>query len=375
MSPLPAQAGAALGGRSWDMTATLDRGADDEGVIYATGTENAGFSFFVQGGELVFDYNAFGDHQILVADRRGSRRRQPRRRPGAPYRTARPEPSRLLIDGEPCGERDLPLLMTVISSVGPSVGYDHGSAVSDRYESPFPFSGTLHRVDIDADPEHKHHDPAEVAEAEIARRGGAPVTNLAADEAAVDGRTARRDRNRDLVLDAVIALFTEGKLAPNAAEVAERSGVSLRSVYRYFEDQDALVRAAIARHAELVAPLHEVADLGIGPFDERVRRFVACRIRLYEAAAPTARATLVRAPTNHYLRDEMARAREALRVQAEAMFEPELAAMSAAERRAAAAALDTLLQFESAEHLRVRLGFTPAQTADVLRRTLTALLT
>lgn len=201
------------------------------------------------------------------------------------------------------------------------------------------------------------------------------MTNLAADEAAVDGRTARRDRNRDLVLDAVIALFTEGELAPNAAEVAERSGVSLRSVYRYFEDQDALVRAAIARHAELVAPLHEVPDLGVGPFDERVHRFVACRIRLYEAAAPTARATLLRAPTNRYLRDEMARAREALRVQAEAMFEPELAAMTAAERRAAAAALDTLLQFESAEHLRVRLGFTPAQTADVLRRTLTALLT
>ena len=73
----------------------------------------------------------------------------------------------LLIDGVPCGERDLPLLMTVISSVGPSVGYDHGSAVSERYHSPFPFSGKLHRVDVDADPEQKHHDPADVAEAEM----------------------------------------------------------------------------------------------------------------------------------------------------------------------------------------------------------------
>ncbi len=66
---------------------------------------------------------------------------------------------------------------------------------------------------------------------------------------------------------------------------------------------------------------------------------------------------------------------EALRRQTEAMFAPELDAMRTPERRSAAAALDALLQFESAEHLRVRLGLTPAQTADALRRALTALLT
>ena len=62
-------------------------------------------------------------------------------------------------------------------------------------------------------------------------------------EPAVDGRTARRDRNRDAVLDAVIELFTEGHVGLVAADVAERSGVSLRSVYRYFDDLEALARA------------------------------------------------------------------------------------------------------------------------------------
>ncbi len=98
-------------------------------------------------------------------------------------------------------------------------------------------------------------------------------------------------------------------------------------------------------------------------------------MRLYDAAAPTARATLLRAPMNRYLREQMEQARETLREQTEAMFAPELAAMPAAQRRAVSAAADTLLQFESAEHLRVRLSLSPAQTADVLRRTLTALLT
>ena len=69
MSPLPAQAGAALGGRSFNMAATVERGESDEGVLYASGTENSGFSFFVQDSRLVFDYNAFGAHEIVVSDR------------------------------------------------------------------------------------------------------------------------------------------------------------------------------------------------------------------------------------------------------------------------------------------------------------------
>ncbi len=165
MSPLPAQAGAALGGRGWNMIASIDRSATDEGVLYATGTENAGFSFFVQDGHLIFDYNAFGDHTIVVSDRAvpigASRVSVQVRRIGARQGTVE-----LHIDGEATGSAELPLLMTVISSVGPSVGNDHGSAVSERYRAPFPFSGTLDRIDIDTDPDGKHHQSADIAAAE-----------------------------------------------------------------------------------------------------------------------------------------------------------------------------------------------------------------
>ncbi len=190
----------------------------------------------------------------------------------------------------------------------------------------------------------------------------------------LDGRTARRDRNRELVLDAVIELFTENPLEPNASEVANRSGVSLRSVYRYFEDRDDLVRAAIARHAERLAPLFELPGLGEGALDARITRFVQQRLRLYEGAASTARAALLRAPGNHLLREQMDRTRELLRRQMHDMFAPELMARRAAPRRATAAAIDTMFQFEAVEHLRHRLRYSPAQTSDVLRRTLTALL-
>jgi arylsulfatase len=38
--------------------------------------------------------------------------------------------------------------MSMMSSVGPSIGEDHGSAVSTRYTAPFRFSGVLHEIEI-----------------------------------------------------------------------------------------------------------------------------------------------------------------------------------------------------------------------------------
>ena len=46
----------------------------------------------------------------------------------------------------PAGSVELPLFMRMMSSVGPSVGADHGSAVSTRYAAPFSFTGVLHEV-------------------------------------------------------------------------------------------------------------------------------------------------------------------------------------------------------------------------------------
>ena len=39
-------------------------------------------------------------------------------------------------------------MMRLISTPGASLGRDHGSAVSTRYRAPYPFTGTLHDVEI-----------------------------------------------------------------------------------------------------------------------------------------------------------------------------------------------------------------------------------
>jgi arylsulfatase len=146
VSPLPAQAGPSIGGRSWDLDASVDRPSGAQGVLFATGTENSGVSFFVLDDRLVFDYNFFGDHHVVAS--------------AAPVpvgrsvlsvrfrRTGKGGTATVVIDGESCGSVEIPTVMRVISSVGASIGFDHGSAVSERYEAPFAFQGTLERLDV-----------------------------------------------------------------------------------------------------------------------------------------------------------------------------------------------------------------------------------
>ncbi|MCB1017734.1 MAG: sulfatase-like hydrolase/transferase, partial [Acidimicrobiales bacterium] len=146
MTPLPAQVAAAIGGRSWDLDATIERPDGAGGVLYASGTANSGVSLFVQDDRLVFDYNCFGDHQIVESDVPVPTGRSV---VGVRFRRSGDTAvATLVVDGADAGSVDVPFAMRIMSSVGPSVGYDHGSPVSRRYDDEFAFSGTLERVDI-----------------------------------------------------------------------------------------------------------------------------------------------------------------------------------------------------------------------------------
>ena len=69
------------------------------------------------------------------------------------------------IDGADAGAADLAFLMVMMSSLGPSIGFDHGSPVSPRYQAPFAFTGVLHEVVIQANPERFPGEHAEADEA------------------------------------------------------------------------------------------------------------------------------------------------------------------------------------------------------------------
>ena len=147
MAPLAAQASAAINGRSFDMKADIDRQAGQGGVLYATGTQNAGVSFFVHDDHLVFDYNAFDDHTVVTSTApvpTGESMVEVQvRRTGARTGTIT-----LRIDEVEVGQADIPLFLSMMSSTGPTVGFDGGSPVSPLYAAPNRFTGELRVVDI-----------------------------------------------------------------------------------------------------------------------------------------------------------------------------------------------------------------------------------
>jgi AcrR family transcriptional regulator len=193
-------------------------------------------------------------------------------------------------------------------------------------------------------------------------------------EAEVDGRTARRDRNRSTVLDAVLALFSEGNLQPRPEDVASRSGVSLRSVYRYYSDPAALLQAAMRRHLESVTPLLQIQAIGAGPLLERVDRLVDARLRLYEAIAPAARAARLAARDNEVIRARMGETEELLRGQVSRHFEPELTSLTPRFRRAISDAIDALVQLEALDYLFVERALPAREVAETLRIAIAQLL-
>ena len=148
MSPIPSQPSPSPGGRSWDMVASISRDAGDEGVIWATGSASSGVSIFVQNDRLIVDYNSFDERTVVESDLA-----VPTGASAVGVRFARTDRTTgtvsLTVDGQPAGTADLPYMMRMISSLGASLGRDHGSSVSERYEGPYPFSGVLHEVTIE----------------------------------------------------------------------------------------------------------------------------------------------------------------------------------------------------------------------------------
>ena len=201
-----------------------------------------------------------------------------------------------------------------------------------------------------------------------------PAGEPAAAHGMGDGRRAWRDRNLNAVVDALLDLFGEGHLRPGADEIAARSGVSRRSVFRYFDDLDSLDRVAIERQTARVSHLLEIEEPGVGTIDERIERLVAQRLRLFEAIFPVARVSRLRAPFEPIVAEELARGRRAFRRQVERQFADELSGLRGGERNAVLGAAEVLCSFEAYELMRVGHGQTARQIGEVMRRGLTGLL-
>jgi AcrR family transcriptional regulator len=206
----------------------------------------------------------------------------------------------------------------------------------------------------------------------MAGAAGATRTVVAHDgEHRVDGRSQRSERSRRAAVEALLDLVNDGEARPTAQQIAERSGVSLSTIFRLYDDLDALNAAAIAAQRERIAPLIVPLDAE-GSLTARIDQWVDTRAKLYEAISPVRRFAKGLAPTSDRLTNELRSFDRFLSRQATDLFAPERAgephAGVVAELVDALTSWDTWDRLRRAQGLSVRKA--KATVAEGLHRVL-----
>lgn len=176
------------------------------------------------------------------------------------------------------------------------------------------------------------------------------------------------------MIDALLACFDEGDLRPAASDIAARAGVSERSVFRHFDDLEALASEAFDRQFARVAD-YFAPPSAEGSLEKRISALVDQRCRLYERMANLIRAANQSAVNSSTMATHVRERRAWLRDQVAAQFAPELADLGARDRRLLLASLDATTSLEHLDYLRRNAAVGARDLKTVLRRALAALLT
>ncbi len=193
------------------------------------------------------------------------------------------------------------------------------------------------------------------------------------DTAPQDGRAARSERTRAAVVEALLGLIDEGDVRPTAARIAERAGVSLRSVFQHFEDLELLYANAADRQLQRLIALTKPVPRD-GPLAGRIAAFTEQRARLLEPISPVRRSAILSEPFSPAIAKRLRWARNRGRLEVERVFVIEIKPRSAPDRRELIEALTAASSWSAWEALRSHQGLTPAQARKVMARTLRALL-
>lgn len=190
----------------------------------------------------------------------------------------------------------------------------------------------------------------------------------------IDGRRLRSERTKQLIIEAYLALARESSpRSPTAAEIAERAGYSVRSVFERFPDirtlQIAAVDYAIAQLAALGPP--RGAD---GDRRTRLESHVVTRAQTCERWLPLWRSLIVNQGDSAELKDRIKLSRDRAIARLELMFAPELARLAVEDRRQMLIALEALTDVESWARMREFFGLSFEEACTVWRRAIDRLL-
>lgn len=188
----------------------------------------------------------------------------------------------------------------------------------------------------------------------------------------IDGRRARGLRTRDAIVTALMDLITNGDVAPTAQRIADRAGVSVRSVYQHFTDVEGLYADASARTFDWVLSMSRDIDPAWDR-ERRVEEYVAARSAVLEALTPFNRASRLIEPQSEAIRRNRQVMQRQSRERLALAFAPELGRLEGSSRANLLNILDVLASWPAWEHLR-NVGLSVRTARQVLRSAITTQL-
>lgn len=183
-----------------------------------------------------------------------------------------------------------------------------------------------------------------------------------------DGRRQRGSRNRAEIVQAMLRLVRGGDIAPCAADVAKEARVSLRTVFRHFEDLDRLYREMCALVESDMRPLLN-EPLKATDMRGRVAELAGRRAQIFEQVLPLRVAVNARRFKSKFLTDvynwTVGLERASLRVAVNEALQ---------NNKPLFAALENALSFEVWRRLRQDQKLSPSDAEAVVRLTAEKLL-
>lgn len=184
----------------------------------------------------------------------------------------------------------------------------------------------------------------------------------------IDGRRLRSGRSRQLIIESMLQLIKEGNLAPTAKQVANHAKVGIRSVFRHFEDMEAIFATADELWRKECYHDRPAIDPQL-PLKQRISLTAEQLGNHFEAHSNILKSTAIRRWRSTFLNHNYAGYQDQMRANLK-IWLPELETLSASKQEAVVG----ILSFEYWDRLRDHQSQTPAASIDAIVDLLNSLI-
>ncbi|HJO10899.1 MAG TPA: hypothetical protein QGI39_02530 [Gammaproteobacteria bacterium] len=191
------------------------------------------------------------------------------------------------------------------------------------------------------------------------------------DKPKLDGRNLRAEKNRKLVAEAFLKLLVDGESHPTAQMISKRSGVSTSTLFRLYEDLEAIHIAVLNDRVEQLREYFVDVPIQL-PLSERVRQLVRLRSSYYEKVSNVRRYAVARRRVSKLVDNLLSKNEKWFYSQVQRLFAAEMSELEQAAD--VLLGIDNITSWESWERLRTVQKLSVKRAKAVVEATLMRLL-